>query len=136
MQRYFVEAQKFLETTYPELHGRISGGHYPPPAYATLIASAVSYLWTFGIVLIIGGSAIFKFLGMPEPELSVWVSNNKGSTFLALFVLNNIANSLVATGAFEVYLDGEVIYSKLTSGRFPGAADLLSALQARGLHAA
>jgi selT/selW/selH-like putative selenoprotein len=34
-----------------------------------------------------------------------------------------------ARGAFEVRLDGSLIFSKLQEGRFPDTAEILSALQ-------
>jgi selT/selW/selH-like putative selenoprotein len=49
-----------------------------------------------------------------------------------LFLINNIAQSLIATGAFEIYLGDELIFSKLAENRFPKQKDILEALQSRG----
>jgi selT/selW/selH-like putative selenoprotein len=133
MQRYFLEVKKFAESKYPELRGNISGGLYPPPLYAELFAALMSYVWTIGIMLILGVTHIFKALGVPEPQLITWISNNKGNTFVILFLLNSVANSMVATGAFEVYLNDIQVYSKLASHRFPAADELVSAFAAHGL---
>lgn len=136
MHNYFREAKAFLEKSYPELHGNVEGGIYPPPAYATLLANIAGYLWTIGILLIMGGSQIFKALNMEEPEPVKWITNNKGSAFIALFLINNIANSMVATGAFEIYLDDIRVFSKLMNGRFPSVQDLIEIFKEQGLYPA
>eukprot|EP01039_Chlorochromonas_danica_P000331 gene332-355_t len=133
MERYFREAKKFLDRLYPELYGNISGDLYPPPLFAQYFARFVGYLWTIGIVLIVAGSQIFKILNIPEPEYVKVITENKGSAFLVLFVLNNVANSMLATGAFEIYLDDVLIFSKIATGRFPSVEDLQSALRQHGL---
>eukprot|EP00981_Chlorochromonas_danica_P000422 scaffold96_cov167-Ochromonas_danica.AAC.29 len=78
-------------------------------------------------------SQIFKILNIPEPEYVKVITENKGSAFLVLFVLNNVANSMLATGAFEIYLDDVLIFSKIATGRFPSVEDLQSALRQHGL---
>ena len=37
----------------------------------------------------------------------------------AYMILNMIINSVSSTGAFEVYLDNQIIFSKLETGRMP-----------------
>ena len=41
--------------------------------------------------------------------------------------------SFVNTGAFEVELDGQVLYSKFQTGRLPTRADVFTAFTAAGL---
>ena len=46
--------------------------------------------------------------------------------FCGVFFMNSMANSLTTTGAFEVLLDGEVVYSKLETGRMPNGRQVRS----------
>ncbi len=63
------------------------------------------------------------------------MKNNKTATFFGLFVMNNIGHGFLATGAFEVYLNDELIHSKLQMHRMPTTADMIAALTARGYKA-
>ncbi|RYG63541.1 SelT/SelW/SelH family protein [archaeon] len=132
MSKYFQDVKRFVESKYPSVH--VSGGLYPPPIHARIFATIMGYVWTIGIVLIVGGQQIFKILGIPEPEFVSWIARNKGNSFLALFVLNTVSHSMLATGAFELYLDEAPVFSKLTYGRVPTAEDILHALADQGLN--
>jgi predicted Rdx family selenoprotein len=45
---------------------------------------------------------------------------------MMLFLLSNtIESSLISTGAFEISLDGELLWSKIESGRVPSPGELL-----------
>eukprot|EP00244_Chara_vulgaris_P014886 TRINITY_DN966_c0_g1_i1.p1 TRINITY_DN966_c0_g1~~TRINITY_DN966_c0_g1_i1.p1 ORF type:complete len:141 (+),score=22.48 TRINITY_DN966_c0_g1_i1:589-1011(+) len=55
---------------------------------------------------------------------------NKGMFLGGAFVLGNMLRSaLLTTGAFEVYYDGKLIFSKLEQGRFPVEYELVQGLQ-------
>jgi selT/selW/selH-like putative selenoprotein len=132
MQKYFLDLKSYVEHQYPEFQGNIEGGLYPPPPHATLISNIAGYVWIAGIGLLVGGSSLFRALGLTEPPIITWMNSNKVGAFFILFMMNNIANSLLATGAFEVYLNDELIFSKLQSKRFPSVRDINSLLTAYG----
>ncbi len=132
MQKYFLDLKSYVEHQYPEFQGNIDGGLFPPPDYATSISTLAGYVWIAGIGLLVGGSTIFRGLGIAEPPFIVWMNSNKVGAFFMLFMINNIANSLLATGAFEVYLNDELIFSKLQTKRFPSVRDINSLLAAYG----
>ena len=46
-------------------------------------------------------------------------------TFVALYVINLIGSNLLSTGAFEVYVQDELIWSKIETGRLPEMQYLL-----------
>lgn len=119
-----MELAKFLEGHYPELRGKIEGGIYPPSKTAQIVSSFTGYAWFGGIALMLGGKAIFDAMGLPEPEFVSAMRNNQMMTVVGLFMLNNFGNSMLATGAFEIYLDGDLVFSKLQSKRFPDADDI------------
>ena len=132
MSNYFRQVKQFVEGNYPEFVGNIDGGLYPPPKYAEVIASLTSYLWLGGIAFLLAGDQIFGAIGIQPPEMYHWMKNNKAGTFFALFMLNNLGNSMVATGAFEVYLNDELIFSKLQMRRMPSTNDIIAAFATRG----
>jgi selT/selW/selH-like putative selenoprotein len=134
MQRYFLEVKSFLETNprYTAFKGNIYGSNYPPPYHAQIIANVTSSLWVIGILLLIFGDYIFKAIGIQEPEFYVFMKNNKMGVFFGLFVLNNLGSQQLATGAFEIYVDDVLIYSKLETHRLPSPDDILKGLESLG----
>ena len=54
-------------------------------------------------------------------------------TFVAVWLLNSVAAQGVATGAFEITLDGELAFSKLATGHLPSADDVVDGLEKLGL---
>jgi len=46
-------------------------------------------------------------LGIVEPQWYKDLQENKMMAFAMTFMVNAMANSMTATGAFEVYLNGE-----------------------------
>mmetsp|Transcript_21624 Transcript_21624/g.47499 ORF Transcript_21624/g.47499 Transcript_21624/m.47499 type:complete len:121 (-) Transcript_21624:591-953(-) len=73
-----------------------------------------------GIGVTFWGDKVFGALGVTPPEFYNSMKNNKMTTCMGLwFFGNTIAQNLLSTGAFEIYYDGELIFSKLSSGTLP-----------------
>mmetsp|Transcript_18611 Transcript_18611/g.31014 ORF Transcript_18611/g.31014 Transcript_18611/m.31014 type:complete len:136 (-) Transcript_18611:242-649(-) len=125
MGRNFHQLREFLESRNSKLIGFVDGANYPPPREKQILAQIFSFFFLVGIAVLFGGETIFKMLGMAEPELYVSMKNNKMTAFLLLFMLNNVGNSMLTTGAFEIFIDGELAFSKLATGRFPTGDDLI-----------
>lgn len=54
---------------------------------------------------------------------------NKLSACLMLFMFSNsIESMLMSTGAFEIYIGEEQIWSKIESGRVPSPTELIQAI--------
>lgn len=132
MANNFRSLKHFVESKYPDFVGNVYGEVYPPSPINVAIAQLASYVWFAGIALMLGGTVIFGQLGIPTPEIVVKMNNNKPVAFMALFIMNSVANSLIATGAFEIYVNEELIFSKLQTGRFPNADELIAAINALG----
>mmetsp|Transcript_8507 Transcript_8507/g.11855 ORF Transcript_8507/g.11855 Transcript_8507/m.11855 type:complete len:141 (+) Transcript_8507:239-661(+) len=131
MHKYFLEVRQFIESQYPVFRDNVTGGNYPPPLHAQYIAQLTSFVWLVGIALLIGGSQVLKTLGIPEPDFIHWMDNNKGIVFVVLFMMNSIGNSMITTGAFEIYLNDELIFSKLSGGHVPNGEDIVNALASK-----
>lgn len=132
MKNNFLGLRNFIEGSFPEFQGNIYGEVYPPPAHAQFIAQLTGYLWLIGIVLLLGGDKIFQALGMETPEFVKEMIKNKPGAFLALFIMNSVGNSMVNTGAFEIFVNDDLIFSKLQTQRFPTGDELVTALEAMG----
>lgn len=136
MGRNFLELKQFLENRYPELRDNIYGANYPPPYYKRLIASIASWTFIIGLAVLFAGDNIFGTLGVIPPEIYYTIKANKGLSFFALFMINTYGANMLSTGAFEISLDGDVIFSKLEQGRMPTIDEVVHILHGKGLHVA
>jgi len=105
---------------------------YPPSLMAQWIAYITNIIWLLGIALLMGGPTICKVLNVAEPDLLKKAREHPFQTFIGLFILNSMGASQLSTGAFEVYVDDQLVFSKLAVGRMPSGPELLSGMKALG----
>uniref|UniRef100_A0A7S3CL02 Selenoprotein T n=1 Tax=Strombidium rassoulzadegani TaxID=1082188 RepID=A0A7S3CL02_9SPIT len=112
------------DVTMPNV--QISGQHYEVKGGKALISSVVSYVRILCFVLIFAGDLIFQALGglhkMPEPvqEFYGYVKENKLQFGVgAFFIGSMIQAQMLQSGAFEIYVNGNLEYSKLQTGQMP-----------------
>jgi selT/selW/selH-like putative selenoprotein len=96
-----------------------------------MTAQAVGYVQVAGFVSAFFGSAIFNAMSMPVPAWTTYLEENKGMAIAGFFMSNTVVSSLVQTGAFEVYLGGELLHSKMESGVLPDINTLVSKILER-----
>jgi len=66
----------------------------------------------------------------PTPSYYLWALENKIFACMMVFFLSNMVETqLISTGAFEVSVQGELVWSKLETGRVPQPRELLSLIQ-------
>lgn len=157
MSGYYNQVKKFIELKYPEFEGYISGGYYPPPFYIQFLANLMTYVWYIGIILLLFTDPIFNFIhdllfskNQAEKDKKLnnsliteetfnqirnYVADNKGQLFFGLIMCNFFIMSFYSTGAFEIYADGELVYSKIKTGRLPSTNDIRSLLNVLGFDA-
>ncbi|RHX99208.1 hypothetical protein DYB30_013480 [Aphanomyces astaci] len=129
----FVD-DKNLEANYPHLIGRIEGGHHLPPAWKQNVASFIGYIQMAGFALLLFGEHILSALGLPvDFYLFTQMRENKFVAFGVLMVLGSVSQSMLTTGAFEVYFNDELVFSKLKAGRWPSMQEINQLLTANGL---
>ena len=120
---YFNKVAQYCKQRVPEL--AIEGGYYPPPQMNVMIAQITQYIFLAGIALLFFGSTIFQLLGMTaQPEWYKSMKQNQVMVGVGLFVLNNFGANLLNTGAFEIYVNNELMFSKLATKRMPSGEDL------------
>ncbi|CAI4224111.1 unnamed protein product [Auanema sp. JU1783] len=125
----YEQYSQFVREKYPEMN--IEGSNYPPAPWKAYLAQAINILkmvLLFSIVT--GASNPLPFLRDLVPL--AWAQQNKLSACMMIFLLSNmIESSLMSTGAFEVYLGDEQIWSKIESGRVPSPPELLQMVDAQ-----
>lgn len=98
------------------------------------MASLVGYAQMVLLALTLAGDFIFKSLNFEEhPAWFKWMKENKMQCFGLFMLSNSVAASFLQSGAFEVELDGEVVFSKLEMGRMPQVRELQEALRVAGI---
>ncbi|CAC9543553.1 Rdx family protein [Leishmania donovani] len=110
-----------LQRTLPNAQEvRIVGGTYPTPPARALAAKACStaFLASLGVALA-GQQLVFL-----PPTVLNFIAQQRGMLIGAGFLLNMVGGALGQTGAFEVSLDGELIFSKLQAGAVPTVAEI------------
>ena len=79
--------------------------------------------------------SLVPFINSPPEFYKILKANAMHSLMVIFLILPTFVNSLATTGAFEVTLNGEqVIFSRIATGMFPNADDLITALTDAGLH--
>ena len=77
---------------------------------------------------------IFQAIGITPPALyHKLVQNKVMSFFVIMFLVGSIHGQIASSGAFEVYLNGDIIFSKLKTGRMPSLPEIENALKAYNL---
>ena len=132
MKRYYLEIEYVINQQYPEFRGNISGSTYPASQLAQWIAFSTNIIWLVDIALLLGGITIFKTLKIGEPDWYQQAKANPVGVFMFLFMMNSFGAQFLSTGAFEIDVDGIVIFSKLTSGRMPNMHDITCGLASLG----
>jgi selT/selW/selH-like putative selenoprotein len=101
----------------------VTGSNYPAPWHKQLIAQIGGVVQMAGFVVVPFGDKLCALLGAPVPPFyAESVAPNKMKWFGALWLGGNFAQGMVATGAFEVVINGNdkaPVFSKLREGRMP-----------------
>ncbi|KAG2333323.1 hypothetical protein Bca52824_004503 [Brassica carinata] len=119
-----VTMKKMLETEFPGLDVILA--NYPAPAPKRLLAKVVPVAQMGVIGMIVAGDRVFPMIGIAQPP--AWFNslraNRFGSMASTWLVGNFLQSYLQSSGAFEVLCNGELVFSKLKEGRFPGEIEL------------
>jgi len=75
------------------------------------------------------GEQILSMLGQQPFGFMEEIPSNLMAHGAALYGLNCIASTLKSINAFEVIYNGEVVHSKLSTGKFPDAGELSKRLK-------
>ncbi|KAG5492528.1 hypothetical protein JKF63_01106 [Porcisia hertigi] len=119
-----------LQRTLPNAEDvAIVGGTYPTPPARALVATVCSTAFLASLGLALAG----QHLAFLPPAVLNFVAQQRGPLVGTGFLLNMIGGALAQTGAFEVTLDGELIFSKLQAGAVPSTAEIRRVILQRTL---
>jgi len=134
MKRNFDQLKQFLEYNYPQLRNKIKGENFPPPPFAVYIQHAYSFIQMFAFLCVFFGDSIWNMMLGGVPQWYTDLKQNPTMAFVMIFfVAPSLINSFITTGAFEVELDGQLVYSKIETGRLPTGLDMITAFENAGL---
>uniref|UniRef100_A0A915MIB7 Selenoprotein T n=1 Tax=Meloidogyne javanica TaxID=6303 RepID=A0A915MIB7_MELJA len=126
----YEQFAQILREKYPGIE--VVGENYAPGLARGLAAQLLSFAKIALIICIIMGRDPFPSLGLQTPRFFQWMANNKMSASIMIFLFSNaIEGMLQSTGAFEIYLENERIWSKLESGRVPSPPELFEAIDSQ-----
>jgi len=111
---------------------RIIGDSFRPPWPKMEIAQALGMAKILIIILVIMGVNPFVYIDAPTPGIWSWLVTNKVyGCMLVFFITGMVETNLISTGAFEIYLNNEQVWSKITSGRIPDPGELFNIIDSR-----
>uniref|UniRef100_A0A0E0FVB9 SelT-like protein n=1 Tax=Oryza nivara TaxID=4536 RepID=A0A0E0FVB9_ORYNI len=118
-----VTVKKMLETSFPGIHVVLE--NYPPPFPKRALSKAVPFLQVGAMATLMAGDQIFPRFGMVPPPWYYSLRANRFGTMATIWLFGNFAQSfLQSSGAFEVYCNGQLVFSKLSERRFPSEFEL------------
>lgn len=101
----------------------ISGENYEVGGHKQLISTIIGYIRTLFFILLFAGESFFTPFGglnqMPSAVKDIYnsINENKIQFGLMVFFLGTmVQNSLLQSGAFEIYVNGNLEFSKLQGG--------------------
>lgn len=129
-----MQIRKMFEQRYPQVP--IVGSNFEPSAEKKTTAGLVRAAAYSAIGMTLGGDHLFSFLGTGVPaegtsfgDMYKAMKDNKFYTCAGTyFVGNTIAENMLSTGAFEIYYDGKMVYSKLETGRLPRINEIMQSM--------
>ncbi|RVW84947.1 SelT-like protein [Vitis vinifera] len=119
-----VTMKNMLESQFPGV--TVVLANYPPPLPKRLLSKVVPVVQIGVIGIVMAGEQIFPRLGFIAPPPWYYsLRANRFGTISTTWLLGNFLQSfLQSSGAFEVYCNGELVFSKLKQQRFPGEIEL------------
>ena len=108
----------------------VTGANYPVATHYQAIGVVFNFLWYVGLIMVFGGNMLLASI-KDEPLRNIlkkmldFANTNKFGILLSLWILNNIATNLQQSGAFEVYFNDDLIYSKLGTSMVPTLQEII-----------
>ncbi|KAG9453466.1 hypothetical protein H6P81_006370 [Aristolochia fimbriata] len=119
-----VTMKKMLETSFPGIDVILS--NHPPTLPKRLLGKVIPVVQVGVMAIIMAGEQIFPRLGFMTPP--AWYYSLRANRFGAIastWLFGNVVqNFLQSSGAFEVYCNDELVFSKLKEHRFPSEFEL------------
>lgn len=127
-RKAFEDYVNIISEKYP--HITVTGANYDPPGWNMYLSKIVFAIKIMFIVVIVSSYDLFGALGQQTPGWWRHLLENKiYACMMIFFVGNMLEGQLVASGAFEISLNGMPIWSKLDTGRIPAPQELFQIIE-------
>lgn len=113
-----------MHRALPHARLEFQGENYPVGWLKETIGSALWYAFLFAI----GASMGLGRMLLPE-EQARWIEEHRGMVMMCGFLAQLVANSMTQTGAYEVYVDDVLVFSKLQQGGLPNVQSLATIIR-------
>jgi len=122
--------KSLLSDKYPNL--KVVGTNYPVHPTKAILSKALMTVQMGLLGVVIGGEQVLGAVGITMPDAMVArLKDNKFGIGMGIWVVGNlVVSSLGNTGAFEISYDGQMVFSKLDSGRMPSVQEIFSGIEA------
>lgn len=120
-RKAYEDYARALHSQYPRVE--LKGDFYSPGEFKQGLASLLQLTFFGGLGMSLVGRGL-----LPEPY-SKFIENNQMPILGACFLCNIVSGNLLNTGAFEVSYNGQPVWSKIETGRFPQLDELRDSLQ-------
>lgn len=109
---------------------KVIGTNYPVPPPKVMMARVVIALLFLGILTALMGEKVCNWFGITnQPEMMKTMAQNKlASCMFIWFIGNLLTSSLTSTGAFEISYNGQMVFSKLDTGRMPNVDEVMRSI--------
>ena len=99
-----------------------------------MLSTLLGYAQTLVLIIAIFGTSIFEKLGIQTPQIVNDLLEKKVIVMIGAFLIGNmIRTQLLSTGAFEIYFDGQLVFSKLETGQPPNEQILSHLFETHGV---
>lgn len=117
-----------MEQRYPGVE--VTGTTYPVPSMKQAAARLVWAGQAIGVALVLFGHRILPAVGVVvAPDVLVRLQQSKFAAITGIWLVGNtVVNALMSTGAFEIFCDGKLIFSKLAQERMPQLREVFGSL--------
>ncbi len=95
------------------------------------LATAATYAGYAAMAYSVVGAQGVQYAGLAEPPWLAKLREQRWPLLAAFFVLNQLGGGLQNTGAYEVSINGEQVFSKLKEGGVPHLAFLVKEVTAK-----
>lgn len=121
----------------------VTGDNYDVGGIKAIVANIIGYLKMVAIALCFASDPIFMAMfgqdknKWPDAvkDFDAWLQENKMQFgLMAVFGGMIFQNALLQSGAFEMYIDGDLKFSKLEAGRLPTVEDIHGMMSEQGIH--
>lgn len=121
----FEDLARKLTVQFPTLN--VVGEYHKPGWIRSQVANLVFLLKIGFFVMLYTRFDPFNYFRMETPRFWNTILENKvAASVMTLLLASSIENSMMSTGAYEVYFNGMPIWSKIDTGRIPTFPEIVN----------